>query len=876
MPSSKLRHPSFQRRTEDGPMSLPTPMNFQEIQDRLMTCPVSRIHFADENGNQRTDTTTIEQMRTLSHSTRRALFQAWSELRFIISHHESELCKGWLQMSSPQRKKLLAKVCPEVPETHRPDLASLREADRTESAIGNMSQFAMRFRYLNLQDLSKQGPLLWMLDSRSRNFPSIFSSADWNSIRLGLNTKTIKPQYLRGHTMYLNGEWTEDTYGRLVSWEGDRMAILKYYRGIAPDPGMGLTILEIQRDLLRFLVRSSIAILYDIIDTDITKCSLKGISSCSKVHILLEEDDRMSPKSSITDYQSPAVRVFEEPYHAPDPFDFRKTRKLVNAKYREAQDYLLLIREDPCFFREVISEACTSTKEAHIKHMTEPTYESLTDCARHEAVATALSRLYRQACWWETVCRLLDNLMTIPENLKDSIQPGQLLPTIFLEAMTPLEHFLDDGISAWIRRLSWQLSELSTFKQYTMYKAVMDGPKGKYITTYVRKHPANNPRLTDDTLYWLLMELITGDATLVERCDPAEIVGEIEVLISSDPLERGRLTSNTMSLISAAAAALEVRRQIHSSMCKEYSICPWSDEEISVWMENNAAPFTEIYNFFHKDMKFDSLVTNLDVFEYTSDKRPNAISTAHMRRAEKALDAFWGKVNAEFTRKTGRSIEVVEIDRSYYKDLRRTPPWVPKEAIQRDDTTQENLDYKHVLATLVERTEKTLEQSRSIATREKTKTRRQQNDHNQHDNTISTLPTIESPEPNLAGTTSFEAPHLTVKRRVYNTFAALFGKPVADTLPGELPWKHFKKAMVNAGFAVEKQQGSAWLFASERGNIIFHEPHPESKLPMQWARRIARRLNRNFGWTMDTFVVDGDGDDEMTAKICEDNDVIVA
>ncbi len=90
-----------------------------------MTCPVSRIHFAAENGNMRTDTTTIKQIRTLSDSTRRALFQAWTELRFIVSHYESELCKGWLQMSSPQRKKLLAKVCPEMPETHRPDLEAL-------------------------------------------------------------------------------------------------------------------------------------------------------------------------------------------------------------------------------------------------------------------------------------------------------------------------------------------------------------------------------------------------------------------------------------------------------------------------------------------------------------------------------------------------------------------------------------------------------------------------------------------------------------------------------------------------------------------------------------------------------------------------------
>lgn len=202
---------------------------------------------------------TIEKMRTLSHSARHALFQAWSELRFIISHHESELSKRWLQMASPQRKKLLSKVCPEMPKTHRPDLAALREADRTESTIGDTSIFAMRFRYLKLQDLSRQGPLLWMMDSRSRNFPSVFSNADWNSIRLGLKTKSISPHYMRLYTMYLSGEWTQNTYGRLVSWDIDRTAVIKYHRGIAPDPGMGLIILETQRDVLQILVRCSIS-----------------------------------------------------------------------------------------------------------------------------------------------------------------------------------------------------------------------------------------------------------------------------------------------------------------------------------------------------------------------------------------------------------------------------------------------------------------------------------------------------------------------------------------------------------------------------------------------------------------------------------------
>ncbi len=357
-----------------------------------------------------------------------------------------------------------------------------------------MSKFAMRFRYLNLQDLSKQGPFLWMLDSRSRNFPSIFSSADWNHIRLGLKTKTITPHYLRGYTMYLSGEWTENTYGCLVPWELDRLAILKYHRGIAPDPGMGLTILETQRDLLSFLVRSSMSILVDILEIAITKSSLESISSSSTAHILLQEDDRMSPKTSVTDYQSPAVRVLEEPYHVPDAFDFRRTRALVDAKSREAQDNLLLLREDPGFFREVILEACTDTNETLLKHDFEPSYHSLTKGSRHDAVALALIRLYQQASLWEVFCRLFDDLTTIHECLGDSIQPGKLLPTPFMEALSRLEYCLDDVITGWIQRLSWFMCQIPAFKQYISHGPVKGGSKGRYMTN-LRKHPST---LLDD------------------------------------------------------------------------------------------------------------------------------------------------------------------------------------------------------------------------------------------------------------------------------------------------------------------------------------------------------------------------------------------
>ncbi|KAJ3950760.1 hypothetical protein N0V92_012843 [Colletotrichum tropicale] len=62
------------------------------------------------------------------------------------------------------------------------------------------------------------------------------------------------------------------------------------------------------------------------------------------------------------------------------------------------------------------------------------------------------------------------------------------------------------------------------------------------------------------------------------------------------------------------------------------------------------------------------------------------------------------------------------------------------------------------------------------------------------------------------------------------------------------------------GVAAEKLYGSAWQFRRtdrDQSRIQSHEPHPYSKIPYVVARRIGRRLNWNYGWTGDMFVLKG-------------------
>ncbi|KAF0329038.1 hypothetical protein GQ607_003706 [Colletotrichum asianum] len=100
-----------------------------------------------------------------------------------------------------------------------------------------------------------------------------------------------------------------------------------------------------------------------------------------------------------------------------------------------------------------------------------------------------------------------------------------------------------------------------------------------------------------------------------------------------------------------------------------------------------------------------------------------------------------------------------------------------------------------------------------------------------------------------------------VDTRSFKVFRTLFFDPNVTSHPGQVSWKDFLHAMTATGiFAAEKLYGSVWQFQRTDGDqsrIQFHEPHPYSKIPFVVARRIGRRLNRNYGWTGDMFVLKG-------------------
>ncbi|OIW24956.1 hypothetical protein CONLIGDRAFT_565451, partial [Coniochaeta ligniaria NRRL 30616] len=63
--------------------------------------------------------------------------------------------------------------------------------------------------------------------------------------------------------------------------------------------------------------------------------------------------------------------------------------------------------------------------------------------------------------------------------------------------------------------------------------------------------------------------------------------------------------------------------------------------------------------------------------------------------------------------------------------------------------------------------------------------------------------------------------------------------------------------MTATGFLARKLYDSVWQFRPTTLDvdrpILFHESHPNPKIPFTVARRFGRRLNRAYGWDGDMF-----------------------
>jgi len=240
-------------------------------------------------------------------------------------------------------------------------------------------------------------------------------------------------------------------------------------------------------------------------------------------------------------------------------------------------------------------------------------------------------------------------------------------------------------------------------------------------------------------------------------------------------------------------------------------------------------------------------------FLYPIGKRKNKQIVATLKKAESDLDRFWSGLDTQLAIALGQMKETyLQRFLTQSRDLQRTPTWVeptkdtPKTV--RLHTSIKELDLNRQLLT-----ERTISEDKQIAqAKVKTKTRRDTKPAGLDGDAHGVEPLEDQIRATENVTTEEHNTIFKLNARALKVFKTIFFTTSIDATPGEVSWADFLYAMKAIGFAPEAMGGSEWHFHPEtvevKHGIVFHSPHPNSKMPYQVARRHGRDLRRAYGW----------------------------
>lgn len=141
---------------------------------------------------------TKEEVETIARSRSECIISKWNTLRGILSTHEEVIRKRWLKKTRKQRQTILLQAFPKISEHNPCFWAMMSGRSRGQLPVECMSEEAVYWPCLNLDDLSLQKPFLVLLNARGRNSPECFASTDFSSLSFGLVFRALPHLYLYG------------------------------------------------------------------------------------------------------------------------------------------------------------------------------------------------------------------------------------------------------------------------------------------------------------------------------------------------------------------------------------------------------------------------------------------------------------------------------------------------------------------------------------------------------------------------------------------------------------------------------------------------------------------------------------------------------
>ncbi|KAE8443360.1 hypothetical protein EG329_001918 [Mollisiaceae sp. DMI_Dod_QoI] len=729
----------------------------------------------------------------------------WETLRKIVERHAEVLEKRWIKKTRKKQKELLLQAWPNMSSSHRPDYEAYR-AENTGRRWTGLSSFqdAYKWPYINQQDLSSKS-LIIFINSRGRHPPSMFARADINATRLGSIGHFIpEPAFLQGYTLFMDGETTE-TYGKLVSWEDDETAADLMFSERQFSPGDGLRVLELQEKVYPFLIKCCKLILHDLVES--------GLLLDDQFLAVPETVSAKEPDHATSTEMLPSLATLsaEAPYRLPANLDLDRLRGILAARLSAAEDHLWALREDPGYFADTVMDWSEHRNDRLLDTLgnPHPTGPQTTEFWSR-VIRNVIADAYNGFETWYLLHRQVNRLRTLKEKYKNDISyDRQLLKSIWL-------------------KFSSSSSYLRSAQPGT-------------INMHIRPINELDPHFAKP---WGLL-LILWDEQQRDLFGLTNVIDAFEQIMQ-DPAEKRNLSPYMADMFADLAILSRALREIEMYQ-------PWAatfEEE----HKNHRGETLKIYEEATFQLKYlenmDMVMNNITQlampgdrkFEYPVDKKRTKQTTEKMITAEKNLDIFWFRFDANWKKLAGKTIDKCMGDHAPRKresgeKMERTMPWVEpiKELKPKGDSTQEPKLW-------TDNDDK--EEKIPVKSKQKVKTK-------------SVGQSIDaSAGAAISGAAASEQvdkqPTFKVDKAALKVFNTLFFVPGQSGAPGEIPWIDFLRAMASTGFAAQKLYGSIWQFTPTKldveRSIQFHEPHPAVKIRFPVARRMGRRLMRAYGW----------------------------
>ncbi|KAJ4351555.1 uncharacterized protein N0V89_006898 [Didymosphaeria variabile] len=747
-----------------------------------------------------------------------ALGNDFNYLEAVMERHEPEIRRRWIAKTRNERRALLLKVSPHMPEGHRPDLDIIyleRFANQEETS--SLSDVLL-WPYINLEDLCKTQPLLVFLNARAYNLPWTFALSEslFNPFGKAPGCPGRDKEQISMHFRFTKDP-SPGVYGHVrIILEGDvEITSNLSEESIEYCQRQGLHLLYVQQHIMAFLVACVKEILHD-----------KSGEALMNVPILTKDalSDRVNKTTEHTIF---ADTILLAPYRARSTVDFHRLRAYLAGLFNNAKDHIWALREDPSYMADTIRDEWSHRTEM-IMDMT----------SRAKCIVTQVVReAYLNLAYFKTLYETADRLCQLFE---DGVVNDLHTNFHAVQVIDLFARHMKDTLTKSIRYDTWGSPGMRHL--YTREQGLRE------LCFKIR----NNA--TGDQLEAELMHVFNFfDASGKGRVSDGVFFHKLDQLDSIL-----RKNSGAQTMISPRVSQKLGSLSIMVECLRQLSLWRLSPE-VQLFLEDhghceeklsNKEGLQHFLKWFNALDKYKPLVTAVDIpqgcLNYPIHHFPNRQNVEQMRAAEKNLDSFWTHLDMFLAESTGQAQHEL-IQPCLAEHMRRTPAWI-------DEKTSMS---EHVYVPLSRVLHDVSKQITGVFDRCAGVSNAKPKTHGMP-NPTRTFPAT-SLDMSVTDEKSTALKHVKVDKRTFKTIKSIFGMHAqAGDVPKVVKWDEFKRTMIRTGFSAEKLQGSAWQFTPqgntnvERG-IQFHEPHPDSDIPYAMARRFGRRLERVYGWTRETF-----------------------